>query len=259
MSNASELLNSMTTEGGAAYPTDPSTEPHIVIDADRHIHVPEELRRIAVQHDHNIETVTFDCPRYWDGVDMSVMRLYINYMRGDGDPGSYLTKVRIDESDDSMMHFDWVISENVTAVAGSITFLVMAVKTNAETGKKERCWNTERNSEMIISSGLSVSDDIVAEYPDVIDEILTRLESCENGGAGTYFVTPQMYGAKGDGVTDDTEAIQSAFSVGGTIRIPKGDYLVTSALYPKSNSNIVFDNGARLIEKTYTTIKEGNK
>ena len=182
MSNASELLNSMTTEGGAAYPTDPSTEPHIVIDADRHIHVPEELRRIAVQHDHNIETVTFDCPRYWDGIDLSGMHLYINYMRGDGYLGSYLADVRIDEDDESMMHFDWVISENVTAVASSITFLVMIVKTNEETGKKERCWNTERNSEMSISSGLAVSDDIVAEYPDVIDAILTRLESCETGG-----------------------------------------------------------------------------
>ena len=39
-------------------------EPHIVIDDDRYIAVPKKLRRLAVQHDHNVETVTFDCPRY---------------------------------------------------------------------------------------------------------------------------------------------------------------------------------------------------
>ena len=47
------------------------SEPHIVIDSHRAITVPEQLKRIAVQFDHNFETVTFDCPRYWDGHDLS--------------------------------------------------------------------------------------------------------------------------------------------------------------------------------------------
>lgn len=55
------------------------TEPHFVINDNRVISVPSELRTIAVQYDHNIETVTFDCPRYWDGHDMSKMVVYINY------------------------------------------------------------------------------------------------------------------------------------------------------------------------------------
>src|SRR6266550_228840 len=51
-------------------------------------------------------------------------------------------------------------------------------------------------------------------------------------------VTPQMFGAKGDGVTDDTVAIKAAIAslpstgpfVGGTVFFPGGNYLVSSPL-----------------------------
>ena len=48
------------------------------------------------------------------------------------------------------------------------------------------------------------------------------------------YVTPQMFGAKGDGATDDTVALQSAFTHvaknGGYLFIPKGRYKVTSPI-----------------------------
>lgn len=44
------------------------------------------------------------------------------------------------------------------------------------------------------------------------------------------FITPQMYGAVGDGVTDDTVAIQTALNEGGYIYFPAGRYKVTSLL-----------------------------
>lgn len=53
----------------------------------------------------------------------------------------------------------------------------------------------------------------------------------------TPFVTPQMYGAKGDGVTDDTTAFQNALAANNNVFVPEGEYLITSALnltYKKS-------------------------
>lgn len=44
------------------------------------------------------------------------------------------------------------------------------------------------------------------------------------------YVTPQMYGAKGDGVTDDTEAVQQALNAGGMVYFPIGRYKVTASL-----------------------------
>ncbi len=53
------------------------------------------------------------------------------------------------------------------------------------------------------------------------------------------YVTPQMFGAKGDGVTDDTEAIQAAVNNGKTIFFPKGTYFVSKTITVPSGRKIV--------------------
>lgn len=46
------------------------------------------------------------------------------------------------------------------------------------------------------------------------------------------YVTPQMFGAKGDGITDDTNAFQRLN--GKTVYIPEGVYIVSSVIYSNS-------------------------
>ena len=46
----------------------------------------------------------------------------------------------------------------------------------------------------------------------------------------SVYVTPQMFGAVGDGVADDTAAIQAAFDNGGYIYFPAGRYKTTDLL-----------------------------
>ena len=117
MSQADNLLDTLSV--------DYTDEPYITVNDDRTITVPDELKHIAVQGDHNIETVTIDCPRYWDEYDFSTMKVYINYMRPDGYKDSYRTKnLRVAEDDDTRILFDWTISGNVTAIKGNLSFLV---------------------------------------------------------------------------------------------------------------------------------------
>ena len=52
------------------------------------------------------------------------------------------------------------------------------------------------------------------------------------------YVTPQMFGAKGDGLTDDTEALQESFDIGLPVRIPSGKYLIKDKLYTRPRSDI---------------------
>lgn len=177
MSQATELLNSLAVDDIATYSANAETEAHIVIGDDRFITVPNSLKRIAVQHDHNVETVTFDCPRYWDNLDMSQMIVYINAMLPNGDPYCYIAdNVR---ADGDIMHFDWTILNTVTQYKGNITFLVCVKKTD-DTGNEVNHWNSELNRDMYISEGMECQETTIAEeYPDIITQLLLRMSSVE--------------------------------------------------------------------------------
>lgn len=62
------------------------------------------------------------------------------------------------------------------------------------------------------------------------------------------------YGASGDGVTDDTNAIQKALNDGGTIYIPNGVYIITAPLVFYSNTRLFLDPSAE-IKQTNTSAK----
>lgn len=71
------------------------------------------------------------------------------------------------------------------------------------------------------------------------------------------YISPQMFGAKGDGVTDDTAALQAAINAasarygnGVPLFIPPGYYKITSALVVKSDT-VIFGNGPQL-NSTFT-------
>lgn len=176
MSQASDLLDSLNMADPAQYAAGSSEESHIVIGADRFITVPRALQRIAVESDHDIETVIFDCPRYWDDHDLSKMAIYINYMRADGYGDSYpVTDISVDGD---IMHFNWTISRNVTAVKGQISFLVCAKKTDAE-GNETNHWNSEINQDMYVSEGMETEEQILEQQPDLVTSLLLRMSAVE--------------------------------------------------------------------------------
>ena len=206
MSQVDELLDSVSGDDGSPLLrlANPETEPHIVIDEDRFISVPKELQRIAVQFDHDVETVTFDCPRYWDGLDMSQLAIYVNYMRKDQITGCYkATNVAVDETNSNIMHFDWTISRNVSQEKGQLKFLVCIKKADEE-GNEVNHWNSELNTEMYISEGLETAEAVVARYPDIIaqweaevQEVKDTLLAAKNAGefnGGTFIPSVDLDG-----------------------------------------------------------------
>lgn len=172
MSQADELLESITSE---SYGDD-----NVVVGIDRFVYVPESLKRIAVQYDHNIETVTFDCPRYVDSHDMLDMQIYVNYIRADGVRGSHLcTNVIVDSTDGNTIHFDWTVSGHVTCVDGHLSFMVCAKEVDVD-GNEIVHWNSEINTDMYVSPGIKHIDMTLAKYPDVIAQLITRVEALES-------------------------------------------------------------------------------
>ena len=78
------------------------------------------------------------------------------------------------------------------------------------------------------------------------------------------YVTPQMFGAKADGTTDDTQAIQLALDASSYVYIPDGTYMIDAnndgwgykedgGIKPKSNQTIILSNNAILKAKTNST------
>lgn len=61
------------------------------------------------------------------------------------------------------------------------------------------------------------------------------------------FVTPEMFGAIGDGIADDTEAIQKAIDSGSPVTLPNKTYYIGRPLYMK-HSNIAFNAENATIE-----------
>lgn len=175
MSQATDLLNSLSGDAVATYTANVEEE-HIVIGTDRFIRIPDSLKRLGVQHDKDIETVTFDCPRYWDKHDLSQMVIYVNYVLPNGEDGKYPVKNVV--AIGTMLHFDWTISDYVTQHKGTISFLICAVTTDAE-GNEELHWNSELTQEAYISEGLECTESPIHKYPDIITHLLTRMGEVE--------------------------------------------------------------------------------
>lgn len=168
MSQAEELLNSLSANS--------DTEPMIYVSDARIITVPDVLKKIAVQHDHNVETVTFDCPRYWDGHDMSKWTIQIIYTTAAGKPGDFIaTNCRVNEADSSRINFDWTILDYLTQDSGSISFYICITDT-AEDGTVFHHWNTELCTDAYVSKG---GDCHAMEtlYPDVFSQWHTKLSA----------------------------------------------------------------------------------
>lgn len=177
MSKASELLNSLSDKEIKAYSAGAgASEAHITISYDRVVRVPEALKKVAVEHDHNVETVTFDCPRYWDGLDMSTMRVYINYKLSNGYTDSYPAEVT--SSAEDIMNFSWTISANVTQVKGPITFLICIKKTDSK-GVEVNHWNSELCKDMYVAEGMECQEGVPMEYSDLVNRLLERMDVVE--------------------------------------------------------------------------------
>lgn len=181
MSLAEEMLATMPlSDDSSTYSAD--EEPHIVINESRQAIVPNELKTIAVTGDKDIETVTFDCVRYWDGNDLSTFAIYLNYVLPDNTPGTYIPKAITTSDGEDVYHFDWKIKNNITTKSGKISFAITAVKTKqSENGETvvDKQWSSLPNGDCSIALGLGISNvpteeessDVVAQLSAILEKI----------------------------------------------------------------------------------------
>ena len=153
---------------------------HVIINLDRTVNVPESIKKIGIQYDHNVKTIAFDCPRYPDenqSVDMSTMKIFINWMLPDKTLGSTIaTNVCVDSENENLMHFDWVITKAVTSVSGVLSTLI-CIKETTETGEETYHWNSELIQSFKVGNGMECTEEIVEQNIDVITQLLVQMDA----------------------------------------------------------------------------------
>ena len=177
----------------------------IIDEKTRTIGVPSDFL-LGVESDEDVERIKFQCPKIvGDNIDLTAMRLYINYQNGNGELGQYLcTDVETSGSD---ITFSWLLSRNVLKYQGTVTFIVCAKKAN-EDGTLTNEWNTTTAQGKVLT-GLEATEDVVEKNSDVIEQILAELDEIKSGG--------------GSGITDvDVTVENTSGSPSGTGSVEDG-------------------------------------
>lgn len=137
----------------------------------RVITVPASEKLFGVANDGNSERKHFRCSKIvGDNIDLSTMHLYINYQNANGQKYPYL--VEDVQTDGDYITFSWLIGPDVVEYKGQIKFIVCAKKSD---GTKSE-WNTTL-AEGTVLEGLEAADEVTERNPDIIEQILTRLDN----------------------------------------------------------------------------------
>lgn len=110
-----------------------------------------DANQINITQETNSQYIPFLIPRYWDGIDLLPMFIQFNYSNKNG-TGGISNAVNVRYNSDTII-CAWLIDENVTAVAGDVTFEITATGVN-EKGRTY-IWKTRPNGKLTVLEALT--------------------------------------------------------------------------------------------------------
>lgn len=161
----------------------------------RTITVPGNESLFGVTGDKDVERKYFQCPKIvGDNIDLSQHNIYVDYVfvssqNSTSFPSENIGEYHCDDVEVSgdNITFSWLLSGNALSTPGFIAFKVMAKKLEGEELKTK--WNTAPAYGSVLIT-VPDGDSIAEQYPDVIEQIMNRLESLESGSGGGGTGTP---------------------------------------------------------------------
>lgn len=242
MSNAEELLNSMSEEIPVHSHPVPDTDTYFVIDpVTRKIENTSPEKNVIMQYDHNSERYTFELPRYIDGHDMlecnSITVNVDNIEVGVEEPSVNsdapdMTDLRIHPTDPEKVISSWLISRNSTQLAGILSFHI-EYKCIDSSGNVVYEWSTDVYDEIEIRARKKNGEAAVAPHSDLLEQWRTRIF-----GAGDSVMA--NIAAEGEAqvaaVKDESEIQQEAVELKGaqTLDSIPEDYTEIDAMADKA-------------------------
>ena len=165
----------MTTEEAlaAAQVNDTGADEVITIDNDlRTIIIPASITLLGVVSDEDVQTLHFQMPKTYKGLDLSEFAIRINYMNANNVGDTYA----VDDSEISGENivFTWTVGRVACMYKGNTKFIVCLKKKDVSGNVLKEC-NTSLAS-LPVLEGLETTEAVVAENPDIIEQILTKIE-----------------------------------------------------------------------------------
>lgn len=178
MATADEILEQIENNP-ELYAADP--EEICIIDNDlRTITVPSGIQTVGVESDEDVRRLYFQMPKQYHEVDLSEFDIRINFMNANNQGDVYAVTDKQVTGDN--ITFSWLVGRNALAYRGSIRFVVCLKKVDAE-GAVQQEFNTTV-AQLTVLEGLETTEAVVAENPDIIEQILARLDDLEENGGG---------------------------------------------------------------------------
>ena len=135
----------------------------------RTVIIPESYKEIGVEYDDSANRIWFRFPKIvGDDVDLSTMRIQINYHNAFGEADIYPVDDAV--GDGEYIIFSWLLDDKVTKYRGNIGFVVRA-------GSEDRKWNTALCKKCTVLKGLDCSKQIEKQNPEIIEYILAKLDA----------------------------------------------------------------------------------
>ena len=136
----------------------------------RTITVTDSLKIAGVMADNNVKRIFFKTNQEAQIIDLSKLEIHINYLNANGEPDKYSVTDKKVEGD--YITFSWLISNFATKYKGKIKFIVCMENENGEH------WNSTIAT-LEVLEGLETDEAIIEQNPDVLEDILKRLEGIE--------------------------------------------------------------------------------
>lgn len=174
---AEELL--LQTDSSEVEIYSSNTEMCVIDPETREINIPLTHQILGVESDEKTERVWFQCPKIvGDNVDLSQYQIRINYANANGDKYTYAVSGVQTEGDNIL--FSWLLSRNVTAYKGAVSFIVCAVNLSGATITNE--WNTTLAQAEVLEGIEPGSPEISEDQQDIITELLQLITQATNSG-----------------------------------------------------------------------------
>ncbi len=150
----------------------------LTIDNDlRTISIPGDVVILGVESDDDVRRLHFSMPKTYGEFDLSTFAVRVNYVNANNEGDVYAVTDAKTEGD--AITFSWLVGRTAAAYKGDVRFIVCLKRFGG--GEVVQEFNTTVAS-LPVLEGLETTEAVVQEHPDILENILVRLDDLEQTG-----------------------------------------------------------------------------